>query len=85
MRLGKYLSSLTKPEVDERINICGFTKEEEKIIYLSFEGKSRVEIAQAVQISTRTLDRRILHIKDKILKYGNNIDGGGANERSSDL
>ena len=73
MRLGKYLSSLNKPEVEKRINICGFTKEEEKIIYLSFEGKSRVEIAQAVQISTRTLDRR------------NNIDGGGENERSSDL
>ncbi len=80
MRLGKYLSSLNKPEVEKRINICGFTKEEEKIIYLSFEGKSRVEIAQAVQISTRTLDRRILHIKDKILKYGNNTDGGGKNE-----
>lgn len=85
MRLGKYLSSLNKPEVDERVNICGFTKEEEKIIYLSFDGKSRVEIAQTVQISARTLDRRISHIKDKILKYGNNIDGGGANERSSDL
>ena len=80
MRLGKYLSSLNKPEVEKRINICGFTQEEEKIIYLSFEGKSRVEIAQAVQISTRTLDRRILHIKDKILKYGNNTDGGGKNE-----
>lgn len=80
MRLGKYLSSLTKPEVEKRINICGFTKEEEKIIYLIFEGKSRVEIAQTVQISTRTLDRRISHIKNKILKYGNNIEGGETDE-----
>lgn len=80
MRLGKYLSSLTKPEVEKGINICGFTKEEEKIIYFLFEGKSRVEIAQAMQISTRTLDRRISHIKDKILKYGNNTNGGGVDE-----
>lgn len=85
MQLAKYLRSLDRPEVDKKINICVFTKEEEKIIYLILEGKSRLEIAQTVQISTRTLDRRILHIKDKILKYGNNIDGGGANERSSDL
>lgn len=85
MRLGKYLSSLTKPEVDNLVKICNFTEEEEKIVYLLSKGKSRVETAQFLRISTRTLDRRISHIKNKILKYGNNIDGGGVNERSSDL
>ena len=85
MRLGKYLSSLNKPEVDELVKICNFTEEEEKMVYLLSKGKSRVESAQSLQISARTLDRRISRIKDKILKYGNNIDGGGANERSSDL
>lgn len=80
MRLADYLRSLDKPGVDEKVNICGFTKEEEKIIYFLFEGKSRVEIAQSLQISTRTLDRRISRIKNKMLKYGNNIDGGDLDE-----
>lgn len=80
MRLGKYLSSLNKPEVDELVKICNFTEEEEKMVYLLSRGKSRVESAQSLQISARTLDRRISHIKDKILKYGNNINGGGKNE-----
>lgn len=80
MRLADYLRTLNRPEVDEKVNICGFTKEEEKIIYFLFEGKSRVEIAQILQISTRTLDRRISRIKNKMLKYGNNIDGGDSNE-----
>lgn len=80
MRLADYLRSLNRPEVDKRVNICGFTKEEEKIIYFLFEGKSRVEIAQSLQISTRTLDRRISRIKNKMLKYGNNTDGGDLNE-----
>ena len=30
MRLGKYLSSLTKPELEELKNICNFTDEELK-------------------------------------------------------
>lgn len=80
MRLADYLRYINRPEVDEKVNICGFTKEEEKIIYFLFEGKSRVEIAQSLQISTRTLDRRISRIKNKMLKYGNNIDGGGLDE-----
>lgn len=80
MRLADYLRTLNRPEVDEKVNICGFTKEEEKIIYFLFEGKSRVEIAQSLQISTRTLDRRISRIKNKMLKYGNNIDGGDLDE-----
>lgn len=85
MSLAKELSDLSQPEVDERVKICNFTEEEEKIFYLLSKRKTRVEIAQAMQFSTRTLDRRISHIKNKILKYGNNIDGGGVNERSSDL
>lgn len=85
MSLAKELSDLSQPEVDKRVKVCNFTEDEEKIFYLLSKRKTRVEIAQVMQISTRTLDRRISHIKDKMLKYGNNIDGGGANERSSDL
>lgn len=80
MSLAKELSDLSQPGVDEKIKICNFTEEEEEIARFLAKRKSRVEIAQILQISTRTLDRRISHIKNKMLKYGNNIDGGDANE-----
>lgn len=85
MSLAKELSNLLQPEVDEKIKICNFTEEEEKIFYLMAKKKTRVEIAQILQVSTRTLDRRISHIKNKMLKYGNNTDGGDLSDRSADL
>lgn len=85
MSLAKKLSDLSQLEVDERIKICNLTEEEEKIFYLLSKRKTRVEIAQIMQISTRTLDRRISRIKNKMLKYGKNIDGGEIDERSTDL
>lgn len=45
MRLGKYLSSLTKPELEELKNICNFTDEELKILDCLVKEKSYEEIS----------------------------------------
>lgn len=85
MKLGKYLSSLIKPELEELIENCGFTDEEIEIfVYLS-KGRMREEISQLLKISSRTVDRRIKSIKNKMLKIGKYKNGGIENERSSNL
>ena len=45
MRLGKYLSSLTKPELEELTANCGFTDNELVIVKMLRNEKTSVEIA----------------------------------------
>ena len=66
MRLGKYLSSLTKPELEELINKCGFTDCEKEIFKMVCNEYGCLEIAEKISLSTATINRRIRNIKDKI-------------------
>ena len=65
MRLGKYLSSLTKPELEELKNICNFTDEELKILDCLVKEKSYEEISSYIRCSIATVGRKISVIKEK--------------------
>lgn len=73
MRLGTYLSSLTKPELVELEEQLNLTDDEKIIFYAISKGKSREELSYLLVLSTRAIDRRIKCIKNKILKIDNAI------------
>lgn len=66
MRLGKYLSSLTKPELEELKENCGFTDNETIIFKMLYNESGIVEISQKMNISVATANRKIHSIKEKI-------------------
>jgi len=70
MRMGKYLSSLTKPELEFIINNCNFNDDELHIFNCLSKSKSVQEIAFALGMSTRTVDRRIKNLSNKIERSG---------------
>ena len=70
MRLGKYLSSLTKPELELIVKIANFTDDEQKIFELLAKDRSITQMATSLCVSERTINRRIKNIESKILKVG---------------
>ena len=66
MRLGKYLSSLTKPELEELKENCEFTNDEKIIINFLRNKNTYIEISGKMNISIATVNRRILDIREKI-------------------
>ena len=70
MRLGKYLSSLTKPELELIVKIANFTDDEQKIFELLAKDKSITQIAISLCVCERTINRRIKNIESKISKVG---------------
>ena len=73
MRLGKYLSSLTKPEIDELRELLNLSDENLLIFDFLSIGKTRQEISTTICMSSRTIDRKIREIKNKIFKIDNNL------------
>lgn len=70
MRLGKYLSSLTKPELESLKEQLNLTEDEEKVFQQLSKGRSKVCTADNCGISTGTVDNRIKDIKRKLLRLG---------------
>ena len=68
MRLGKYLSSLTKPELDYLRVQLNLSDNETRVFELLAKDKCIVEISLSVGCSTNTVDRNIRKIKDKCLR-----------------
>lgn len=66
MRIGKYLSSLTKPELEELKEKCNFSEEESIIYDMLSKQKSVLEISNVVLLSDRTVKRRIKKISEKV-------------------
>lgn len=66
MRLGKYLTSLTKPELEELKSNSIFSDCEIIILDMLSVQKSRVEISSKLSVSEPTIDRKIKVIKEKI-------------------
>ena len=73
MRLGKYLSSLTKPEIDELRELLNLSDENLLIFDFLSIGKTRQEISTRICMSSRAIDRKIREIKNKIFKIDNNL------------
>ena len=70
MRMGKMLSSLTKPELETIITNANFTEEEQKIFELLTKDRCITEIAIKLCVCERTINRRIKNIESKISKVG---------------
>lgn len=68
MRLGKYLSSLTKPELEEKKELLNLTEDELEAFSMLAKGKTLVEVSMENRISVSTLKRRIESIKRKVEK-----------------
>lgn len=80
MGVGKYLSSLTKSELDLIILEANFTDEEKKIFGLLAKGCSIAEISFKLSVCDRTINRRIKNIERKISKAGGK-NGKSNNQR----
>lgn len=65
-RLGKYLSSLTKPELEELKEQLNLTDDEEVVFFQLSKGRSKIIVADNCGISPRTVDTRIKSINTKI-------------------
>lgn len=73
MRLAKYFSSLTKPELEELKNICNFTDDELFIMDCLIKDQSYEEISSRVRCSTATVGRKISAIKEKVERSETNM------------
>ena len=70
MRLGKYLSSLTKPELELIIKNANFTDDERKVFDLLSKDRCITEISIKLCVCERTINRRMKNIESKISKVG---------------
>lgn len=67
-RLGKYLSSLTKPELEELKEKLNLTDDEEMVFLQLSKGRSKTMVADNCGVSSPTIDNRIKCINNKIRK-----------------
>ena len=74
MRLGKYLSSLTKPEIDELSEKLNLSDDENAVFYMLSSGKSNTSIANKMCVCERTVCRISRRIRFKIFRLR---EGGG--------
>ena len=65
MRLGKYLSSLTKPELEELKEQLNLSDDELKVFENLSKNRSKVTIAGNCLVSVSTIDNRIKAINAK--------------------
>ena len=77
MRLGKYLSSLTKPELEELKELLNLSDDELKVFENLSKNRSKVTIADDCLVSVSTVDNRIKSINKKIMRISKVRDGIG--------
>lgn len=68
MGLARYLTSLTKPELERLTQECNFSDDEQEVFDMLSRNKSTLEISFKLGLSKRTTDRRIENIKRKVDK-----------------
>ena len=66
LRLGKYLSSLTKPELEVLKDKLNLTDDEEMVFEQLSKGRSNITVADNCQVSLRTVDNKIKSINLKL-------------------
>lgn len=71
MKLGRYLTSLTTPELEELKSLLNLTYDEEEVFELLKRGSSREMIADKTKVSPATVGNRILSMNKKIEKLKN--------------
>ena len=70
MRLGKLLSSMTKPELEELRENLNLTDDEDMVFMQLSKGRNKTYIADNCMISISTVDNRIKAINKKIERLG---------------
>ena len=70
MRLGKYLSSLNKPELEELKEQLNLTDDEEMVFCQLSKGRSNVTVADNCRVSSSFVDNRIKSISAKVNRLG---------------
>lgn len=75
MRLGKYLSSLTKPELEELKEQLNLTESENDVFEMLSAGKSNISISVKICVSERTVIRISQKISKKMERLGSDIIG----------
>lgn len=60
------LSKLNKAKLEEMKACANFTEDEEIVFDMLSKGKSIIQIADFMNMSTRSVDRRISDIKSKL-------------------
>jgi DNA-binding NarL/FixJ family response regulator len=68
MRLGNYLSSLTKPELEELKELLNLTEDEEIIFKWLSKGRNKTQVAIDCMVSISTVDNRIRAISGKLIR-----------------
>ena len=68
MRLGKYLSSLTKPELEELKELLNLTEDEEEVFKNLSRGRSNIQTSNICMVSVSTVDKRIKTISAKLTR-----------------
>lgn len=66
MKLGKYLSSLTKSEIEYLEEQLNLTDDEKEVFEHLRKGRSKVYISEKCLVSVSTVDNRIKAIKEKL-------------------
>ena len=66
MKLGKYLSSLTKSEIEYLEEQLNLTDDEREVFEHLRKGRSKIYISEKCLISVSTVDNRIKAIKGKL-------------------
>lgn len=66
MRLGVYLSSLTKPELEKLEELLNLTDDEAPVFFGLSKGRSKTRIAGDNMISLSTVDSKIKSINCKL-------------------
>ena len=66
MRLGMYLTSLTKSELEELRERLNLTEDEEKVFLGLSMGRSKTRIADDCMCATSTVSNRIKNINNKL-------------------
>ena len=68
MRLGKYLTSLTKPELEELKELLNLTEDEEEVFKNLSKGRSNIQTSNICMVSVSTVDKRIKSISAKLIR-----------------
>lgn len=66
MRLGKYLSELTKPELEELKDLLNLTDDEACVFEELSRGRSKICVADRCKVSISTVNNRIKSIRLKL-------------------
>ncbi len=66
MRLGRYLASLTRPELEELKDVLNLTDDENMVFEQLSKGRSKIVIADNCRISERTVGYRVQAISKKV-------------------